>query len=271
MSVNCLFTYQNKCIGADDFIRTLHDVGVKTGDAIFVHSDIGAFGKLGPDYAREKVCRGIIGALQESAGENGTIAMPTFTYAFCRSGLHDRQKSPSEVGALTEFFRHEPEVTRSKQPIFSIAAWGAERPSLMNVDMDAFGPDSFLAKLVSMNASIIFLGTSFEKACTLAHHVEQMHNVPYRFMKEFSGVIRYNGKEEKTQSTFFVRPLDGTVINDFSRLAALLRRKGFLKEVQLGAGRVSVAKAQDIFREGMGLLDENIYVLLKDGQKKFGK
>ena len=88
-----------------------------------------------------------------------------------------------------------------------------------------------------------------------------MHQVPYRYMKTFSGVIKRGRRSRKIDATYFVRPLDGTIKIDLSGLEKRLFRKKLLKKVRVGASSIECVRAQDVFNEGMKMLDKDIYAL----------
>ena len=53
---------------------------------------------------------------------------------------------------------------------------------------------------------IIVLGTSFEKSVTFLHHIEELHQVNYRYYKDFSGiVINKKNEKKKFKIKYFVR------------------------------------------------------------------
>ncbi len=266
MADRCLYADGEKCITKNDFIDALKSVGVANDDILFVHADIGVFGKLADGGDRATLCQSLISALK-SAGSS-TLVMPTFTYAFCKNGIFDPRHSPSEVGVLTEYFRLEDGIIRSKHPIFSVAAAGPEAEHLTSVDMDSFGDRSFFATLHQTNGLIVFFGASFERA-TFAHHIEQMHGVPYRFVKTFKGILRDNGIEKEVSSTYLVRYLDQDVETYLGRLESELRVSGVLKEASVGAGKILSVRAQDMFLIGMKMLDRDIYAFLKNPPKSY--
>ena len=133
---------------------------------------------------------------------------------------------------------------------------------------DSFGENSFFAHLHNANGIIIFFGASFERA-TFAHYIEQMHGVPYRFLKTFTGIVRAHGVEEKVSSTYLVRPLDQDVETNLIRLENALRAQNVLKEVRVGNGAILAVRAKDMFSIGSRMLDENIYAFLKNPPKSY--
>ena len=98
------------------------------------------------------------------------------------------------MGAFTEFFRHRPGVWRSVDPMFSVAvlgSLGAEWDQQLRTpgDSDCFGPTSIFARLAELDAKLLCWGTDIQ-ALTFVHHAEQVIGVPYRYKKEFPGVVR---------------------------------------------------------------------------------
>lgn len=255
-----LFIFGHERIGSTDIAQKVRETGAQDGDTLFVHSDLTAFGKLAPGVNRDTLCRAIIDAL-EMAVPQGTIVMPTFTYAFCKSGLYDIDMSKSEVGLLTEYFRKLPKTLRSPHPIFSVAASGTYAKTLTDVDMDSFGKNSIFGKIHERNALILFLGASFERA-TYAHYIEQMHGIPYRFVKTFNGTTRRAAQITDVSCTCLVRYLDRNVETYLEPLRGNLQSAHALKSVQIGGAQILGARARDMFDVGMKMLDMNIYSFL---------
>lgn len=251
--MNALYTTEGRTITERDFLDALRHIGIREGDTIFVHSDIKAFGKIAADD-KTAFLRALVHALEKSVGENGTLVMPTFSYSFCNNEVYDTRSTRSTVGALTDFFRTEEGVRRAVHPLFSVAAWGKHTDKFMRTPKDSFGKGTAFDTLRRLDGTIVLLGTDF-RVCTFLHHVEQMHQVPYRFMKTFEGIIKDGGATYHDSYTFFVRPLDGTVENDFSALEPHLRNAGLLKEATVGEGRIMGVLAEQLYTEAMQMLD----------------
>ncbi|MBU0477136.1 AAC(3) family N-acetyltransferase [bacterium] len=260
-----LYELDNKKIYYSDFTCTLRDIGVNKGDTIFVHSDISAFGKLCISD-RSFILKSLIYSLKESVSNNGTIIMPTFTYNFCKGEIYDVRNTKSDVGVLTEYFRVQPEVSRTIHPIFSVAIWGKYKSHLLDISKDSFDENSIFGKLHQMNGKIIFLGAPFQ-SCTYVHYVEQMHGVPYRYIKTFKGKIKESSIIYEDEYDYFVRYLDKTIITDLSKLERHMLTKGLMKEIKLGAGRVLMVNSDVLLKEGCKLLDKNIRFFLKENPK----
>jgi len=188
--------------------------------------------------------------------------MPTFTYSFTKKEPFDVRRSFSTVGVLTEHFRTERGVVRTKHPLFSVAVWGRKSLAFSKVSEDSFGEGSTFDLLYRQNAKIIFLGASVQ-SMTFLHYIEQMHEVPYRFIKKFSGTIIDGKKKYSASCTFYARYLSKNIETDTTKLEGVLRKKKLLREARVGGGVIRATKARDCFREGMRMLDNDIYSLLK--------
>jgi len=257
VKTDCLYQNDEACIRSAEFTDALRAVGVRDNDVVFIHADLGVFGRIGPGIDKLTLCRSLLDAIERCIPD-GTLAMPTFTYSFCRGKLFDREKSPAEqMGLLSEFFRTEKGVVRSTHPIVSVAARGPKAEKLIDVDLDAYGAKSVFARLHALDAIVVFFGAPFDRA-TFIHHIEAMHAVPYRSAKIFTGTIRSGGSERKVSCTYHVLPLDGSVQTELSRLETKLRRDGDLREASVGAGRISGVRVRNLFSTGTRMLEENI-------------
>jgi aminoglycoside 3-N-acetyltransferase len=254
-----LFDSAGTPITKDDFTRALVDLGVRPGDELFVHSDIAVFGKLRLSD-RNALLAALSDCLIGAVGETGSVLMPTFTYSFCNGEVFDPRESRSTVGVLTEHFRRRTDVARTNHPIFSVAIWGRAKDEYLAIGRDSFDDNSVFGILRRRRGKILFFGTKFMS--TFLHHAEQMWGVPYRFIKTFKGQVRTAEGLRDEACTFFVRHLDRQVDFEPSRLEAKMLANGTMTSVSVGAGRMLLAGAQEMFDEARSLLDEDVYGLL---------
>ncbi len=260
-----LYEVSGKKIYYADFVNALGEAGINNGDAVFVHSDISVFGKLAATdsmFLFEALCD----AIKDSAGEDGTVIMPAFSYSFCKNEIYDLKSTRSTVGTLTEHFRKQPDVDRTLHPIFSVAVRGKCRDDVLDISKDSFDSESVFGKLHRMKGKLLFLGAPFQ-SCTYLHYIEQKFGVPYRFIKTFKGEIHDGVRTYKDECTFFVRDMEKDDFCDTSRLEKYLIKNGFMKEVILGAGRILMIEAETLFDECWKLLEKDINYLLKESKK----
>jgi aminoglycoside 3-N-acetyltransferase len=243
-----------------DIQEALYKVGIENGDHILVHSDISVFGKIAT-LDRNYFLTAIIEQLAKAVGQAGTLVMPTFSYSFCKNEIFDIQDTKSTVGTLTEFFRQQSGVTRTKHPIFSAAIRGAKQDYFLDIGKDSFDNESIFGKLRQMNGKIVFFGVNLA-ACTYVHHIEQLYGVNYRYLKTFTGEVRCGSHSYNDSATFFVRYLDRIVELDVSRLEEYLVKNNIMTSSSFGEGKVMAVNAQHLFNTTVELLDKDPYYLL---------
>ncbi|MFP4369563.1 MAG: AAC(3) family N-acetyltransferase [Candidatus Kapaibacterium sp.] len=98
------------------------ELGLKTGDNVFVHSSMDRLNLDFPFYQALSVLRTIV-------GDEGTLIFPTYpeltSYKFLKAGhIFDINKTPSYTGILSEFARRQKKAVRSLHPTKSVAAIG---------------------------------------------------------------------------------------------------------------------------------------------------
>ncbi len=243
-----------------DFVQELSSIGLEEGDVVFVHSDVSVFGRLKATN-RSTLLESICDALRMSVGDSGTIIMPTFTYSFCEGEVFDPVNSKSTVGSLTEHFRRQPGVVRSMHPIFSVAVSGRAKEWFSDVGPDSFDDDSIFGRLEERRGKLLFLGAPFQ-SCTFLHRAEQTFPVPYRYIKEFEGLIRNGDEDRRSTCTYLVRPFDRSVNFDVSRLEKRLVERGVMREGRIGEGRLLLVESRALVEEARELLGEDIHGLL---------
>lgn len=256
-----VFTHNQKEYFVQDIASALQKAGLKEGDDIFVHSDLKSFGKIAGKISREEFLGAFLKALLEVVGPKGNIIMPTFSYSFCKKEVFDPKETKSTVGILTEYFRRLSEVKRSMDPIFSVAALGPDKDFYTEVGTDCFGRNSIFEKLNKKKAKMVFLGETFDM--TYIHFIEQHYNVPYRFIKHFSGQIKTGNASKECTFAYNVRPLNENIEYDLEGIAEFLDRKKVLSQSILGNSKIRVVNAGDAFNQISDGLKNNVYFLLK--------
>jgi aminoglycoside 3-N-acetyltransferase len=263
---NCVPLYKaenNDCIYYNDFVECLKQLGIKKDDVLFIHSDISKFGKLA-SKDRRFILGTLVNVFNDIIGNDGTLLMPTFSYSFCNNEIYDVQNTSGKVGILNEYFRKLPDTVRTLHPIFSVAISGNKKHRFLDVSKDSFGENCIFDKIRKFNGKLVFFGANFQ-SCTYLHYIEQMHGIPYRYMKTFKGKIKNKNNIYDNECTYFVRHLDRNVILDTTRLEKYLLDNGFMKKAIVGYGEVLVIDAKTLYEEGFRLLDKDIYYFLKEG------
>lgn len=255
-----LYEHDGTKIYHSHFVKALRGAGINNGDAVFVHSRVSAFGKL---LISDKnfLMQSLIDSVKDAVGSDGAIIMPTFSYSFDRNEAFDANNTQSTVGALTEFFRKQDDVVRTSHPNHSVAIWGSNKYDLSNIGKGTFDENSIFGKLHKLDGKIVFFGAPFQ-SCTFIHYIEQMHKVPYRYMKKFRGKVIINGNEHDEEISFYNKY--SVFFSSFSRLEKHLLEKGIMKNVKVGAGNIMAVGCKDLFDEGYKLLGKDIFFFLKN-------
>lgn len=260
--MKALYYYDSAPITQADIEDAFEKLGLRKGDVVMVHSDVGCIGKLGDVKDKKEFLDSILRAFLSVLGKEGTLIVPTFTYSFCKKEVFDVRNSPSTVGLFTEHVRKRSEAVRSVEPIFSCAGIGGQAKRLLeNVGSECFGDDSLFARLCKADGKLMLFGRPFD--ITYAHYVEKKFKVNYRYDKIFSGtIIDENGKSHSSEWVYYVRYLDRNVNYEMGYIGDELFRKGLLQKAGLGHTTLLLSRARDIFETGIEMLKRSEYAFL---------
>ncbi len=219
------------------------EIGVESGDTLLVHSSYKSLGQVedGPNT--------VIEALRGALGDQGTLIVPTFNFAFCEGEPFDARSTPSRMGVLTEIVRQMPDATRVEHPIYSFAVVGAlAGEAAATSDPSSYGRDSLFGRLRDWDGKIMIIGLPYNHSMTFFHHVEEMHGVDYRYMKSFTGTVTdVDGRSRERTVTMLVRDLDRGVVTAVDAMGELLANKGIIRTSQIGDAKVRLMRARDVF------------------------
>lgn len=202
-------------------------------------------------------------ALGEALGPEGTIAVPTYTYSFGKNECFEVESTPSAVGPFTEYFRNQPGVLRSRDPMLSVAAQGPlARQLLSDLPRTCYGPGSVYARLIDFGFKICTVGLGLHWA-TFRHHIEELAAVPFRYKKVFVGRIRQEEMEAMEAWVYSVRILAENGIPDGRRLAALAEENHLCRQASLGRGQICCIDSSKYFDFGMQALASDPWLSAK--------
>lgn len=170
--------------------RDLRMLGVATGSTLVMHSSLSAIGWV------EGGTTAVIGALLDTLGEHGTLAMPAAT-PLCSDPIgsaedppvFDAHTTPTTLGAIPEAFRTWPGTLRSSHPLESVCARGPLATQITAQHPLAFseGPGSPFGKLYEMDCRVLLLGVGFNR-CTALHTAESLVEKRRTMVCRFPGV-----------------------------------------------------------------------------------
>lgn len=239
-----------------DIVNILKSIDADDCDYLFVHTDI-AFGR--PLLKRKAYLQALYECLLELNA--GTLVFPAFTYSFNNGEDFDVLNSKTSMGALIEYIRKQLGVHRSLDPLLSLIAVGRDVKWLDNIKgNNSLGAGSALDILHHLpNVKFLFFGAEFEEYFTYVHYVEKMHQVEYRFDKEFSGKITdYEGNT--IEATYVINTqCAGITLNNYSNMKQDLIDEGKLKIAKLGDLDVVALDEADAYAKISFILENNPY------------
>jgi len=248
-------------VNQDQLIAALQAVGIEPGDGLLVHSALQFLGQpaggVGMYYL---ALRAVLDGGE--TGENktvkpqslipdlqlihGTLAVPTFNFAFARGEPYDPLTTPSQgMGAFSEHVRTLPGARRTPHPMQSLAVIGHHAADLAGRDTpSAFDPGSAFERMLDLDFKLLLLGADIQ-AVSLLHYSEQRFNVPYRYWKDFSGQVHTAAGWQARTYRMFVRDLELDPRIELYPVQDLLESRGQWRSTAVNYGRVAACRLVD--------------------------
>jgi len=204
------------------------ELGIGKGDTVLIHSSlrrtITRYKRQGIELSPETV----LDSLLDAVGASGTILLPLFNFDFAKGIPFDIRRTPSRMGSLTEAGRLHPDAVRTGHPIYSFAAIGARAERFRGLNnFSGYGEGSPFAILRELDGKIAVLDLPDQDSMTFYHHIEEMHEVPYRYHKTFSGEYTDQGGMTGVRTYgLFVRDLENGVLTHVAPMGELLWESG---------------------------------------------
>jgi aminoglycoside 3-N-acetyltransferase len=240
-----------------DIINSLKACGIKKGDLLFSHVSLHS---LGLCQTRTPV-ETLIEAIKDVIGEEGTFITPAFSYSFCSEEVYNPKTSVSTVGAFSNHLIKQLNMSRSVDPIFSVVGFGAKIDSLFHeLPPTSFGNDCLFERLLNSKAKILNIGLTLFYL-TPIHYLERTLNVPYRFDKNFSGIIEIDQQRSKLDWEYYVRDLSPESIPNCTPLQLEGFKAGICHKETLGLSEIYVVSMQEYFQLASTLIQKNPWYL----------
>lgn len=255
MSNTILFESSLGKVTTSSFRNALLSSHAHEADVLYVHSGL-KFGQPAKGLSRTDLLSDLVDTILGLGVK--TVCMPTFTFSFCNGENYDIQKSKSSMGALNEHFRKRSDVTRSADPLMSVAAFGKDLDLVQDLGIQSTGKDSNFDKLDSRsNVKFLFLGVHPGDCFTYMHYLEWRAGVPYRYDRDFTGDVVDNEVSTTITKKLFVR-YNGVVPNDASyTYGDLLLERGDLTKVSVGDSSLSCVSLEPARELYLSLLSDN--------------
>lgn len=253
-------------ITVEQIVDCLLSLGLKGGDGVLVHSALQFLGM--PCNGVSDYGAAFFSVLEMDAQDvnnsKGTLAVPTFNFAFAKGEAYDAQTTPSKgMGVFAEYIRTLPDAKRTSHPMQSFALFGAKAEEISQRDTPgAFDAGSAFERMLELDFKLLLLGADIQ-AVSAVHYCEQRVKVPYRYWKEFSGQILTAEKWETYIYRMYVRDMRLNPQLKFYPIQELLKQRGLWVERQLNYGLVSLCSLQDFIQAGDDILRADVNALMR--------
>ena len=232
----------------EEVVAQLLTLGVKPGGVLLVHTSFRAVRPVegGP--------LGLIQALRQALGPEGTLVMPTMTDG---EGIFDPGSTPTDgMGITAEMFWRQPGVTRSTHPGGSFAAVGphAERICAPQPLAPPHGTESPPGRVHDLDGQVLLLGVTHGESTTV-HVAESIAMVPYAV--EHPCVVEIDGRP-----TTVMIPETDHCCRGFDRLDGWLSDRELQRVGRVGNARAGLADARAIVAVAVEQLTEDPLVFL---------
>jgi len=252
-------------------VNVLKRCGIKKGDIVLLHTDISKISKL-KGTLKEQVELYLF-AVKKVLGNKGTIVVPSYYYDYARKkkSFDVVKTAPgNEVGLFAKFFFRQKRITRSLNPLTSLAASGRKSKYICGgYTASSFGVDSPFERLTKLNAKMVFAGVDCRRM-TYAHYVEFMVGVPHAYNKIFDVPIYKNKKKINLpvcNQVRYLEHLNHSVIYDDVGNTKKFEKAGLIRKAKFGRDYIRVASCKEIFNFLKLKLQKNCYYLLKKKPK----
>ena len=252
----------------------LQNIGLSSGANVLVHSSLRTVGQI--EGGGETLLR----ACQEVIGIEGTLLVPTFTFAHSDpAGWRDAPRTEEKLremraqvpvfdavttptmtrwlGVFPEIVRTQPEAKRSNHPVVSFSAIGANAAFLTHNAPFHYplGSESPLARLHQLDGYILLIGVSHTVNTSL-HLAEVWSQVPY--------IHRTVTLKTAPDEGWTVMQGSPECSDGFGKIEPLLRQIRLLRQGYIGNAPSQLMRQRGAVSMAVALLQGNGSILLCD-------
>jgi aminoglycoside 3-N-acetyltransferase len=242
----------SRVVSRSDVVQQLRSLGVEPGGVLLVHTSFRAVRPVEGGPA------GLIRALRDALGQDGTLVMPSWTGSDEEPfDPHSTPASP-DLGVVADTFWRMDGVLRSDHP-FAFAAAGPRAAEIVRdpLPLPPHIPESPVGRVHELGGQVLLLGVGHTEDTTL-HLAELIAGVPYRVPKHVTvlrgGVPTRIGYGENDHCCTRFALADGW-----------LRVRGLQHEGAVGHARARLARSRDIVSVALEHLAREPLVFLHGG------
>ena len=125
-------------------------------------------------------------------------------------------------------------------------------PIKLKVDTpSAFDPGSAFERMIELDFDLLLLGSDIQ-AVSLIHYSEQRYQVPYRYWKDFQGIVQTPAGLEKRSYRMYVRDLEIDPQLTLRPVQLVLEERGQWQTTTINYGKIASCRMRDF----IDVLDE---------------
>ncbi len=191
-------------------------LGLHKGDNVYITSDVKQLLYSLTEHGDDTDLNILIDGIIDIIGEDATLVIPTFNWAFCKGEPFDIRKTPCKTGSLGKIALKRDDFLRTQHPIYSFAVWGkAQKVMCSMTNKSSFGNDSPFAYMVEHGFRNVFIDKDLQHSFVFVHYAEQSTgHIKYRYLKDFTAPYTdYEGNTDVRTYDMNVRDLDMDVTN----------------------------------------------------------
>jgi len=216
-----------------ELVEQLRDLGVTAGDVLLVHMSYRAVRPVenGPE--------GVIDALLNAVGKQGTVAMPS--WGSDDDAPFDPATTPvsASLGVTADIFRQLSGVSRSNHP-FAFAALGRHATAITSdpLPLPPHRLESPVGRVYELDGKVLLLGAGHDSDTTI-HLAEVFARVPYGIPKHCT--VTEHGRHVRVDYLE-----NDHCCQRFALADAWLRTEGLQREGHVGNAHARLVKSRDV-------------------------
>lgn len=246
-----------KAYTKEDLKQDLAKMGLKSKDALMVHSSMKSIGDV------EGGADTVVDAFMEYFSE-GLFMTPTHTWAQMSAeySVFDPKTEPACVGIIPNIFMHKEGVVRSLHPTHSIAAFGPTASEYIKGEENLTTPcepGGCWDRLREVNAKILLVGVTHIRN-TFIHAVEEVYDVPERLTAEPTAfqIKMPDGSMKKVNMYRHYNRVLEHISESFDKMEEGYYKTGVAKKVRLGDAECILCDANRLFEVTGAILKQEI-------------
>tara|TARA_Y200000002_G_C22666309_1_gene658126 strand:- start:428 stop:1213 length:786 start_codon:yes stop_codon:yes gene_type:complete len=235
---------------------------INNRDTIFLHIKLRNL-KTKYNISYKKLSSIIVENFEKRGVKN--ILVPSFFYSFDKKRKFDVNKTVSENGFFSEFFRKRYAQYRSNDPFFSVCFYRKEliKSKEKKIDFNSsFKKKTIWNELFKNNVTIVNIGLD-HLIITLIHYIEYDCKVPYRGFFKRKGYKKINKKLSPITYNLYGRKNLDDVGLDWPKIEKFLIKKKIIKKSGNSSINFKCFKIKDAAKVLKPQIKKNPYFLVK--------